>query len=451
MQWLAGDVARRAELECAIERLERGDGVEWLRRRDQRRRLARIPLANGGACFAKHYLAGGRHPWRDAWKRWLRLGAAQREWRMLVRLRAARVPVPAPLAHMRLGSGEHVLVTEWIAGTPLADALADGAQRRSVLAALGALVRTLHGAGFVHRDLHRENILIANGAPVLIDLQAARRTRSVAARLRDLGRLDHSLRRVLSLGDRVRLRAAALGARRPFDAQARAQVRAVGRASLARARTHAASRARRSLRAGRRAQRFEYGGGRGLVSRAFDPAAVIALLASPAATVGFEVRAYRAAARDLWRGSAARRAWAIAHALEASDIACDAPAAFLEWSFAGLPLRSALVVASEEEQKPVELARRVEAEGDLLARLHEAGFATPGFDARGIALAGDTGCVQARVTALEALRFPARPGRAERRAALARFDAEWQRVGVPEALRARARARYFRRLATDRR
>jgi hypothetical protein len=301
-----------------------------------------------------------------------------------------------------------VVVTEWIDGTPLATALADAARRRPLLAALGAVVHALHGAGWVHRDLHRENILIANGAPVLTDLQAARRSRGASARLRDLGRLDHSLRHLLSRGDRVRLRAAALGAARPFDRESRARVRAVGVASLARARTHAASRARRSLRAGRRAQHFEHAGGRGLVSRAFDPAAVYVLLTAPAATVGFEVRRYRASLRDPWRGRAARRAWAVAHALEASGLASVTPVAFLEWSRAGLPLRSALIVADERRETPAASARRADASSDLLARLREAGFDIRGLDANGIALCERAGRVEARVVALEQLRFPAR-------------------------------------------
>jgi len=404
LQWLTGDAARRAELEDAIARLERGEGVEWVRQRDRRRRLARIPLAGGRACFAKHYLAGDRHSWRDAWKERLGLVAAQREWRTLARLRAAGVPVPAPLVHARLASGERVLVTEWIAGVPLAEALADAVRRPALLAAVGALVRALHEAGWVHRDLHRENILIAGGAPVLVDLQAARRSRSDAARLRDLGRLDHSLRRLLSRGDRVRLRASALGLARPLDAAGRAAVRAVGAASLARARAHANSRARRSLREGRRAQRFEFGGGRGLVSRAFDPAAVYAVLAAPAATVGFEVRPYRFAPRDLWRGSAARRAWAVAHALEASDVACVAPVAFVEWRLFGVPLRSALVVADELRADP----QRAATPDELRARLREAGFDTRGLDALGIALFERAGRSEARVIAPEQLRFPAR-------------------------------------------
>ncbi len=408
VHWLAGDASRRAELERAIARLERDDGVAWLRRRDQRRRLARVPLARGRSCFVKHYLASGRHAWRDAWKQRLGLATAQREWRALARLRAARVPVPAPLALVRLASGEFVLVTEWIEAVPLAAALADPARRRPLLAAVGALVRALHETGWVHRDLHRENILVAGGAPVLTDLQAARRARGAAARIRDLGRLDHSLRRLLTRGDRVRLRAAALGVSQPFGAADRERVRAVGRASLARSRAHARSRARRSLRAGRRARPFEHDGGRGLVSRAFDPAAVVAVLVAPAATVGFEVRRYRPSARDAWRGSAARRAWAVAHALEASDLGCVIPVAFLEWKRFGLALRSVLVVANEPGEHAVELARRAEAQADLFDRLHEAGFATRGLDARGIALFERAGRVEARVIAPEQLRFPAR-------------------------------------------
>ncbi len=81
--------------------------------------------------------------------------------------------------------------------------------------------------------------------------------------------------------------------------------------------------------------------------------------------------------------------------------------------------------------------------------MHEAGFATPRLDARGIALAERAGRVEARVLALEALRFPARADRAERDAALARLDAEWRRIGAPDALRARAIARYRRRVATS--
>src|SRR5439155_16444363 len=117
-------------------------------RRDRRRRLARVLLPGGRSLFVKHYLASDRHIVRDAWKQRLGLATAQREWRALVQLRAAGLPVPAPLAHFRIASGEHVVVMEWIDAAPLATALADAKQRRPLLAALGALVRKLHAAGW---------------------------------------------------------------------------------------------------------------------------------------------------------------------------------------------------------------------------------------------------------------------------------------------------------------
>src|SRR5262245_35535894 len=65
VEWLAGDPSLREELLAAIARLESGDGVEWLRQRERRRRLARVPLSDGRSCFAKHYLDSDRHGWRD--------------------------------------------------------------------------------------------------------------------------------------------------------------------------------------------------------------------------------------------------------------------------------------------------------------------------------------------------------------------------------------------------
>jgi tRNA A-37 threonylcarbamoyl transferase component Bud32 len=400
LNWLDGDGSRRAELEQAVARLERGDGVELVKRRESRRHLARVPLANGRSVFAKHYLSGRRHAWRDAWKERLGFGTAAREWRALVALRAAGVPVPEPLAHVRLASGEHVVVTEWVDATPLADALAEPAQRRALLPAVGALVRALHGAGWVHRDLHRENILVAGGAPMLIDLQAARRSRGAGARCRDLGRLDYSVRRILSRADRVRLRAAALGVARPFAPAARARVKAVGRASLARARAHARSRARRSVRAGRRAQGFSAAGGSGLVSRAFDADAVRAFAQGGAGSDAFELRRYR--------GGAARRAWAVAHAVEASDLPCPAPVAFLEWRRFGVPVRSALVVAARGREPDCHPARRSALIEDLLARLREAGFGVRGLGPRDIGLTERGGRIEPWVVAFEKLALPAR-------------------------------------------
>ncbi len=311
----------------------------------------------------------------------------------------AGLRVPRPLAHVRLASGERVIVTEWIEGVPLGAALdAPAALRRERLRELGALVRELHETGWVHRDLHRENVLVASDALTLIDLQAARRGAGATARLRDLGRLDFSLRGVLSLPDRVRLRAATLGVARPFDARARAAIRAVGAASLERGRIHAASRARRSVRAGRRAQRFEAEGMTGLISRDADEAAVRAALASDGSAT-IEVRLYAGAFSDRWRGSAARRAWRVAHALEASDLACLTPLAFVEG-------RSGSRLALE---RPVSASSPSSADARALReRMTEAGFTMAGDAANGIVATANGPAI----SALEEVDFVPNPGRA---------------------------------------
>ena len=411
MRWLAGDPTRRAELERAIARLESPEHVTWVRRRDTRRRLARVELDGGCRCFLKHYLRSTRHPWRERWKRWLHLSGAEREWRTLRRLRRAGVAVPEPLAHAQLASGEHVIATQWVDGVLLGEALAAArpAGRRALLEAVGALVRSLHLAGFAHRDLHRENVLIGAQGPLLIDLQAALPLAPRPARLRDLGELDASLRRQLSIGDRVRLRAAALGLARPFDRAARAQLRDVGRSSLARARAHARSRARRSLRAGRRAQAFDWLGGRGLISRTADAERVRAAFEHATPEPSLELRRYAGRWRDLWLGSAARRAWYVAHALEAFGVARPAPLAFLEWPpRAGRPGASALLVGAAPQAAPG-AAERAEATTRLWSLLCEAGFDTARLDASGLRFERGADRLEACVWALERLRFPARP------------------------------------------
>ena len=399
MHWLAGDESRRASLLDAVDRLRRDDGVRWLRAREGRRRLARVTLADGTPVFAKHYLRPTRHPVREWWKRRLHLTAAEREWRTLVRLHGAGIPVPGPLAHVRLGSGEAVVLTAWIDGAPLGDALpADASARRRLLADAGALVRGLHEAGWAHRDLHRENLFVADGGLFLIDLQAARRPASARARLADLGRLDFSLRRALSLPDRVRLRAAALGATRPFDAATRAALRDVGRASLARGRIHARSRAGRSLREGRLHRRFEVVGMRGLVARSADETAVRAALAAPGGSDAIEVRRYADGPTSLLGRSAARRAWWIAHALEASDVPCPRVLAWV--ARRGWRGESRIALAREPDAGVPTSAMR----DALDAHLAEAGFEAD--------LAPDGAFVRegrAGVAALERLRFAGGP------------------------------------------
>jgi hypothetical protein len=162
------------------------------------------------------------------------------------------------------------------------------------------------------------------------------------------------------------------------------------------------------VHAGRRAHAFTADGGRGLVSRAFEPGAVRAFVEARMPSDALELRRYRGSALDLFRGSAARRAWAIAHALEASDLACATPVAFLEWRRFGVPVRSALVVAARGHEPACETAHRAQLIADLRARLREAGFAARELDAHGLALTERDGRIEPCVRALEALAFPTR-------------------------------------------
>ena len=446
--WLAGDPARQRALEPVVAALVADAGVEWIRRRPGRRSLAKAHLDDGTPCFLKLYVTGERHPWRDRWKQWLSLSTAEREWRAAVRLRRSGVRVPEPWARLRLDSGEQVLVTEWLDAVPLDVAL--GGQpdaRRGVLERTGQLIRRLHAAGYAHRDLHRENVLVREGEAWLIDLQAVTRFASPRMQLRDLGQLDHSLRRELSFPDRVRLRAAALGLCRPFDAASRRQIRSVGRASLSRGRRHARSRAARSLRPGRRARRFAAAGGHGLVSPEVEAAAIAEALETGGHHRRFEVRRFAPRVADLWQGSRARRAWAAAHALEANDIPHVEPLAFVEWRRLGWPTGSALVTRSGSDAPELSGDAVLDAETTLWIQLHESGFRTPGLEAQPpLLVSASGGPAAAGVGDLTRVVFAGRLTNAERRDSFGSLQARWRASGARTEALERAQQRYSRRL-----
>jgi hypothetical protein len=315
--WRAGDPQRRAALAPLVAALldhgEVDDALEILREKPGRRRLARGRLASGEAVFVKHFAA--RDP---GWKRRLRLTPAAREFRALRALHAAGVAVPEPLAWIEGAKGDELVITRFLPGEPLASALRrPREERRALLREVGALVRRLHASGRVHRDLHRENIWVCREGPVLIDLQQSLRIAPRWLRLRDQGELDASLAPLLSLADRLRLRAALLGAERPFDATARAALRAVGRASEARHRSHMESRTRRCLSDGRLYARFECELGRGMRLREVEDAVLRSELESAAPCPG------------------ARSAWVAGHGLRARGIGAPRPRGFVEGPVGG--------------------------------------------------------------------------------------------------------------------
>jgi tRNA A-37 threonylcarbamoyl transferase component Bud32 len=474
IRWRAGEPALCAALGRALLDPEAcGAQRTLLRDRPGRRCLYRVHLAEGDDLFVKRFYAKGRrHPLRDRAKRAVRLDVAYREWRSLRRLQRARVRVPEPRALGVLPGGDTVLAMDFVAGRAFTQALAaDRSSRRSLVLAAGDLVASFHAAGFAHWDLHQGNLLIGEDGPLLVDLQAAWRVRAGCARRRDLGELDHSLQESLSLAERVRLRARALGLERPFSPAARRRLRAVGRASRARGRAHSASRRRHALHPGRRFAGCRFDAARGLRLREIDEAALAAALRAHRTGEGAELserdeRTGAGEARpmvvkefvrggwaqrlaDIFRGSPARRAWLGGYGLQAHRIGAATPLAFLERRRLGVPVASTLVL---EDLRPALAADAIDARGaaaaeviDALARLalqlHSCGVVHGDLKASHVQLARRNGRLEAKLIDLEAVRFPRRLSDASRLRALAELNASLP-DSIPDAPRRRAFALY---------
>jgi len=470
--WLSGDVAVRG----ALERWRLGVLPERLLSDNPRRRLAQLSDPAAGELLVKQFRVGsGRHRLREGAKRRLGRGQAEREERALRALHAAGVPVPEPLGFALREDGDALLVLRFLPGTPLEAALArPPGERRRLLARLGDAVAALHRAGWRHGDLHRGNVLVSGDAPLLLDVQRARRTRAAAARRADLGQLDYSLWERASLADRVRLRAAALGVRRPFGDAARSELGAVGRAAEARAAAHARSRTRRALRSGRSQVEARVGSLRGLRVRELAPEDLTALVSAHAAAhaagdprvLQSDARArlsrielgehrvvvkearFRGLARslaDALRGSAGRRAWRAGHGLRARSVGAARPLAFLEERRLGVPYRSLVVLedlrpapdaleASAREPEAVALAL-----ADLALRLHRRGVDHGDLKCTNVYLAGAPPFA-ARLVDLEGVRFRRRLSDGARIEALAQLNAS-----LPDDVPAQARRRAFAR------
>ena len=158
-----------------------------------------------GAVVLRRYLRGGLIA-RISRDRYLFTGWARSrpvaEFRVLERLAAAGLPVPAPLAAGLRRRGllyTGGLITRRIPGArPLADLLPDRAQDTGLWRRVGAGVRRFHDAGLIHADLNARNILVdAEGSVYLIDFDRARIRRGAERRFRrNLVRLHRSLVKV---------------------------------------------------------------------------------------------------------------------------------------------------------------------------------------------------------------------------------------------------------------
>jgi heptose I phosphotransferase len=192
------------------ERLNKANIGSW---RERRRTVLSESTGRRETLYLKRY---ERPPWREQLLRILLRGAehstAWWEWRNIRRLVEAGVPTVTPVAFGERMRGpferQSFVVTQAIPGVSLEQFVPEHlrpggdvgpAKRRAIVGQLALLVRTLHEAGFVHRDLYLSHIFISHnrdGRPALrlIDLQRVFRPRWRWRRwqVKDLAALHYS-------------------------------------------------------------------------------------------------------------------------------------------------------------------------------------------------------------------------------------------------------------------
>ncbi len=485
--WQRGDRALGYQVERILNAGAEGEKDREVLRDNPRRRIVALRVGSRRV-VVKHFRVGsGRHEIRDRWKSAVGFAPAKREWKALRAMHRAGLPVPEAWVLGTLADGDHVLVMEHLAGTPLDVALRrDALDPRQGLAELGAWVAKIHAAGWIHGDLHVGNLLHdpERADPWgFVDWQHARRSRSIAEQRADLARLEYSLSRFLPLSQRMRLREAALRVERPYDAVARAAVRQAGNALWDRLDEHAESRTRRALRPGRQVYAVSMPGRSGLRTGDLSDADVARILdahddaqtrrddprriktdsrsAVSAVALGerrlivkeFPRRGIAKWLLDRVRGSAAWRAWKAAHGLRARRIGVAQPFAYLEegrtrprsWIVLEdlRPATEACFAVERGLLDPEPLANLLL---DLVLALHRRGVDHGDLKGTHILLCrstrGGQGRLEARLIDLEGVRFRRRVPWWRRRRALIQLNASMP-DSVPAATRRRFLARYL--------
>lgn len=141
-------------------------------------------------------LLGDRYFWTGANRT-----RAFREWRLLRELRAAGLPVPAPVAARYERNGffyrADLVTAELPTRRTLAQALSQGPLDARTWRAVGACIGRLHAHGVQHADLNAHNLLLGDdGTIYVLDFDRGRRRPRGAWEQAVLERLQRSLHKV---------------------------------------------------------------------------------------------------------------------------------------------------------------------------------------------------------------------------------------------------------------
>ncbi len=449
IRWRKGDPDLCARVERAYARaLEDPKPIHSSSRRTLHR--LGLPPPETDIVLKIYHRRRGLRALRDALKRGLGRSAARREWAALEATSARGLPVPEPLAHGRLATGEEICVIRYVPGRSLLEVLADFEAEawKTTCQALADSIGALHAAGLRHGDLHAGNLRLGEAGIVVLDLQRTRRLRGEKGRLTDLARLEFSLRRSGASGSMCRSLRSAFGVGTELEG-----------ALLDFTRDFQRGRARRHLRVGGAWEHLDPSRrARGLKTRGFDfdpfdpaPPAfashgmssseirrtrrgrVCEMAAPEHPIIRKEVSAgsWLRAWADLFRGSAGARAFRRA---EADRLISDRAApvlAYLDFRRAGLPVQSWLFLDKVGDEdldefgpSDAEDARRVgRALGLWLAEGHAAGLSHRDLKGGNIRIRRTPESVRFWLIDLQDLTGPAHLPESERIEALSQINA----------------------------
>jgi tRNA A-37 threonylcarbamoyl transferase component Bud32 len=225
--WGDAPVTWRGSAAAVLAELEAAEPARWLRRIPGRESF--VLDAGGGAVVVKRFQGDqSRERWFERLSGIAVRSPGRRECENLRELTAGGFPVPRPLAWFEQGARSAVVMELVAHETTLRAALPDmaAAERVGWGAEVAALVARLHTAGWYHRDLYLEHLVLARRGPsrlALLDVGRARRQAQVRRRwfVKDVAALLHSAPDAVCARERLRLLARYLDERGVSERPAR--------------------------------------------------------------------------------------------------------------------------------------------------------------------------------------------------------------------------------------